>query len=381
MLTKRIVIISPSRKFRQRALPSLVAAGATVDLMESPEEFFASEGDCALLIVHFEDDLTEKDLSIVERLLEGLGAEGQAVVVIATPTLEAQIKLLKLPRCNNVLVESTADPATLAGIAARHLFGDIFGLEKYLPWGVRVYSMLVGDYAEKSMAIATISNFASSLGVRRKYIEHIEKVVDELLMNALYDAPEDDAQKGDPPTEEEEENLGQQLEKKALVQYSCDGEQFAISIRDNYGSLQKNQVLKTLEGCLESDNPIEQKEGGAGLGLYIIANTVSEYTLNIQPGVATEAICLFDLNSPQVRLKNFGVFTEKIDPQVWTKPSRPRPRVERRATSNQPQAPMPLGLKESATGASLIVVARRGSAARCFAAGPASRTKAKCRSP
>ena len=72
------------------------------------------------------------------------------------------------------------------------LYGDLFGLEKVMPWGVRIYSTLVGDYQEKSMAIATVGDFAQAMGVRRKYREQIDQCIDEMLMNALYDAPVDD---------------------------------------------------------------------------------------------------------------------------------------------------------------------------------------------
>ena len=88
--------------------------------------------------------------------------------------------------------------------------------------------MLVGDYQEKSVAIAQVSDFATAMGVRRKYRESIEQVIDELLMNALYDAPVDRAGKpmfADMPTKS---RIQLRMEQKAVIQYACDGNRFAV---------------------------------------------------------------------------------------------------------------------------------------------------------
>ncbi len=343
MLTKRIAIVTNSKQFQRKALPGLMAAGASVDIISSKEEFFHSKAAYGLLVVHFEE-LKPESVEIFRKMLGKLAAEAQAVAVIPKADLAAEVKLLSLPKCNNVIVESTIDPAILAGIAARHLFGDIFGLEKYLPWGVRVYSMLVGDYAEKSVAIATISDFAATLGVRRKYLEHIEKVIDELLMNALYDAPVDAEGQGVFNEVSARDRIEVKLEQKAIIQYGCDGERFAVSVRDNFGSLKKDVVLKYLDKCLHSEDQIDRKEGGAGLGLYIVTNSVSEYVVNLHPGAATEVICIFDLRTPGLVLNNFGVFVEKIDALGRLGPTGRRRTIAGRS-GHRGQAPMPMGLK------------------------------------
>jgi hypothetical protein len=103
------------------------------------------------------------------------------------------------------------------------------------------------------------------------------------------------------------------MEQKAVVQYACDGDRFAFSVRDSFGMLTKDIILRYIEKCLHSQQQIDRKAGGAGLGLYLVANSASEYHVNVYPGVATEAICLFDLSAPKVQLKSFGVYHEKID--------------------------------------------------------------------
>jgi len=212
-----------------------------------------------------------------------------------------------------VLVADELGPGQLAAVVSRLLYGDVFGLEKVIPWGVKVYSLLVGDYQEKSVAIATISEYAGTLGVRRKYREAIEQCLDELLMNALYDAPVDAEGKqvfADVPTKT---RISLRMEQKAVVQYACDGATFAVSVRDSFGTLRRETALKFLDTCLHSTEQLDRKVGGAGLGLYIIANAATTFQVSLHPGVATEVTCTFDLSATKVQLKELGFFPEKID--------------------------------------------------------------------
>ena len=77
------------------------------------------------------------------------------------------------------------------------------------------------------------------------------------------------------------------MEQKAVVQYSCDGSTFTISVRDSFGTLTRETVLKYLHKCLYADQQIDRKAGGAGLGLYIMANATTDFFMNSLQGVAT----------------------------------------------------------------------------------------------
>jgi hypothetical protein len=285
-----------------------MAAGGSVEIAATGAELGGRiEAD---LLVYHRADPTDSDLG---DLLGKLRAETPIVVVIPAADLGQMVDLMKDPRVGSVMVAEDLDPARLSAVSTKLLFGDVFGLEKFLPWGVRIYSMLVGDYQEKSIAIAAISDFAAALGVRRKYRESIEQAIDELLMNALYDAPVDQSGRqlfAEVPTKT---RISLRLEQKAVIQYACDGERFAVSVRDSFGMLGKDVIVKYLEKCLRSSQQIDRKTGGAGLGLYLVANSASEFHVNLFPGVATEAICVFDLRAPKMQLKSFGVYKERID--------------------------------------------------------------------
>lgn len=314
MLTKKVVLISSDRAFQRRVLPGLMAVGTVVDAVESVESFLQSRLDPNLVLMHMS---VESGLAVthLDQLAGRLMRDGHIIVVPPRNDLPTIVQVMTRPQVSNVLMSEAAEPVTVASIAARHLFGDIFGLSKLMPWGVRIYSVLVSDYQEKSVAIATVADYASSMGIRRKYIENIEKVVDELLMNALYNAPLDPDGGLRSIHGPSEQKVGLPLEQKAVLQYASDGWRFAVGVRDNFGTLQKDVVLANLGKCIDSPNPVDRSKSGAGLGLYIVANSVSQLIFNLHPGLTTEVIGLFDLGRSRIQLDQLSIYTEKINPR------------------------------------------------------------------
>jgi hypothetical protein len=309
MLSKRIVAIAADKAFARKLASGLQAAGGTVEVVATLDDLARGEIHADLVVAHIPPGDGTSVAAITARLRKDAGF----VAVIDHSSIEQIVEVMKAGRVASVLVADDLTPATLSATATRLLYGDVFGLEKMMPWGVKIYSTLVGDYQEKSVVISAVSDFATAIGVRRKYRESIEQVLDELLMNALYDAPVDAAGKqmfADVPTKT---RISLRMEQKAVVQYACEGDMFALSVRDSFGALKGDTIVKYLDKCLHAEQQIDRKAGGAGLGLYIISNAATQFIVNIFPGVATEVLCTFDLTAAKVQLKHFGIFHERID--------------------------------------------------------------------
>lgn len=311
MLARRVIAISSDKAIAKRLALGLRAAGGTVETYESPDSLPKGEIQAALVVAYIDADLAGDVAGLVGRLEK----DARLIAVLPKSNLVDLVATMQgHPRVAGTLIADELTTDAVSSMAYRVLYGDIFGLEKVVPWGTRVYSMLVGDYQEKSICIAQISEFAKLMGVRRKYRESIEQCLDEMLMNALYDAPVDsdgNQMFADVPTKT---RISLRMEQKAVVQYACDGETFTVSVRDSFGTLDRDTVLRYLHKCLHSEQQIDRKTGGAGLGLYIMANTTTVFLFNSLPGVATEVITTFDLTAPKVQLKRFGFFDERIDP-------------------------------------------------------------------
>jgi hypothetical protein len=345
VLARRIIALSPEKAFAKQLGVALKAAGGVVDIYLSLEDLGSGEIPAALIVLHLDGPMADAAPLILPRLER----DARAIIILPRPNLAAMVDVMQLSeQIAGMVVAEGFDMTLLSAMATRVLAGDIFGLEKHIPWGAQIHSFLVGDYQEKSLCIAQITEFCEAMSVRRKYRESIEQCLDEMLMNALYDAPVDD--QGRPifaeiPTKT---RISLRVEQKVVVQYVCDGKQFAVAVRDAFGRLDRDTVLRYLYKCLHSEQQIDRKTGGAGLGLYLIANSSTGVFFNVLPGVATEAVCTFDLETPKVQLEHFGFFVEKIDAggRLVAGPSRRLPagathpveRRERPAAAQTPRA-------------------------------------------
>ncbi|MBZ0234007.1 MAG: hypothetical protein K8M05_16885, partial [Deltaproteobacteria bacterium] len=362
MLARRVIALSGDKAFGKVMATALKAAGGVVELHQSVDGLGRGDIQAALVVVHLDGELA----NVVEDLALRLGNDARLLLVLPTSALSRTVDVMKVSdKVAGVLIAAHMKPLDLAAMATRVLAGDIFGLEKLVPWGTRVYSTLVGDYQEKSLCIAQITEFAELMGVRRKYREAIEQCVDEMLMNALYDAPVDDQGKqifAEIPTKS---RIQLRMEQKVVVQYACDGSTFTVSVRDSFGTLDRSTVLRYLWKCLHSEQQIDRKTGGAGLGLYLIANSSTRFLFNVLPGVATECVCQFDLETPKVQLEGFGFFSEKIDAagRLAAGPSRLLPQgighpVERRTGSRgAPVQRTPRGMIGALSAAIVLLMA------------------------
>lgn len=305
-----IVVISADKGFGKQLTTAVNAAGATSQLCSSMDELGDGTVEAALLILH----LVDNPLAGLNALLPRIIGDTRVIAILPRADLVAAVDIMRASeRVNAMMVAERFDSHELAGMATRVLAGDIFGIEKTLRWGTHVHSQRVGDYAGKSVAISRISEFAQQMNVRRKYRDSIEQCVDEMLMNALYDAPVDDHGRPLFSDVTAKTRVALPSQHHVGVQYACDGRKFVVAVRDEFGTLERGTVLQYLHKCLHANQQIDSKPGGAGLGLYLMVNSATNVLFNVLPGVATEVVCSFDLETAKPQLEELAFFCEKVD--------------------------------------------------------------------
>jgi hypothetical protein len=207
--------------------------------------------------------------------------------------------------------------------ATKALRGNVFGLNKYFPWGVTTYSVVVNNYEQKNRAIDVIMQYATLAGVRGQVRDRIQTVADELMMNGLYHAPVDE--KGN------EKYAGRAIKELAQladvspieVQYGSSGRYFGVSVRDGGGSLTRQRAMQYLLRAKSGTADVEKKIGGAGLGLVSVLRSVSKLVFNLDPGQSTEVIGLFDMElfaKGKMGARSVHVFTARGTPEVDVAP-------------------------------------------------------------
>jgi hypothetical protein len=278
----RAVCVTTSTPLRRTLRRTLNAAGSQVEFVDQID---GSEDGAAICFID-KAARTAVPPEQIDRL---------APLVVLGESLEDDdvVELLRRQGVSHVISDADdPDDTELVVTSVKLLSGDLFGLEKYLSWGVKVLERTIATYEDKREALAAVTSQARDAGARRPLIARIESVVDELLMNAMYDAPA--AARGD----KHGDRLEPEGDARALLRWASDGRYFAVSVQDDFGELHKETILDHLvRARAERGRPKSSDEqvGGAGLGLYFTLSSVTRFIANIERGKRTEVICLFDL--------------------------------------------------------------------------------------
>src|SRR5690606_37964758 len=152
---------------------------------------------------------------------------------------------------------------------------------------------------EKRAAIHEVLAWAEGAGARKPIVHRLANVIDELLMNALHDAPR-----------ESRPILLADNQGRAVLRWGCDDHTIAVSVSDGFGALRQRDVIDHVRRARDErgrPNPATTEEPGAGLGLYLVLANVASLIVNVDPGRQTEVVCLFDLAKPSRRAITSGV--------------------------------------------------------------------------
>ena len=181
--------------------------------------------------------------------------------------------------------------------------GDIFGLDKYLLPSTKVHTRTVTD----SMCRSTLNNEVAEFAEFQKLGSHISKLAygisEELLMNAIYDAPVDEEGNSLYAGVHRSNKVNLKPNEYSELSFACDGQTLAIAVCDPFGSLKKEKFhnyIKKVVRRHEGIKIIDPKKGGAGLGLFKILYSCHALICNSMPNKKTEVISLINIHQ-QIR--------------------------------------------------------------------------------
>ena len=119
----------------------------------------------------------------------------------------------------------------------------------------------------------------------KNYGKNMGDVVDEFLMNAIWDA--------NPNREFLDRTMATSLEDDEIidVEYIFDGTNLALSVSDGHGTFPEEAKLKPIKAALgfKEEAQVNEGPGGAGLGLYMILQKVAALSFEIKRGKLTRA--------------------------------------------------------------------------------------------
>jgi hypothetical protein len=303
---RRVLAISSDLDQLRRIVANLERAGAEVDAVRSVDAIQTEVIPHRYVFAATPAGAATGGVELLERLKPVLRDKAHVTVVAQQAQLGDLTQYLRDPRVNHVIVGEELDRGVYV-TAQKLLTGDIFGIEKYLPEGTDVHYVRLRDFEGRSRAIDTVLEFAEGAKMRRQVRTAIGQVCEELLMNALYDAPVDEQGQQIFAEIDPHDRTKSRSPRPVSIRYAATDTLFAVAVRDRFGRLAKNTILAYIEKCLHSPVQIDRKTYGAGLGLYLVANAAASYVVNVAYGIATEVVCTFDRGA-KAPLRLVGMF-------------------------------------------------------------------------
>lgn len=304
-----VMLVEPNKKQQNIIKSALGGAGVQLFIADSIEEaqngFQIQRPD-----VIFCDDSTSDFLKWVHTQ----NYQGQCVLLEST-NVDFQ-KLLNYSFVQNVISRNPEDRAgTVKAILtslSKILHNNYFGIEKYLAWGTVIRSIKVNHSKQRGSVKEEMITHFRSQGIRGSLLDRVQMAAEEILMNAIYDAPVDSQGKvlfnHLPRTTEVSLDPSQEAE----FRFGCDGNILAVSIQDPFGTLRRETIIAYLDSCYKGNaGYMNAEKGGAGRGLHQILESSDWTVFNVKAANRTEVICLFDIDQKRDGPPQFHYFFVK----------------------------------------------------------------------
>jgi hypothetical protein len=281
-----------------------MAAGTSAVTIEEPPALAAAlDGADVLCADSFDGDL------VAEQIRARPGMRG--VLWTAEPLRRSLRYVVETQAIDNVVGRRDFESAPRAWeitMLARRLQGvPTPPLSAYLDWGFSAQDIEVRGSSDRDAATGKIHDFVAALGVPRLVAEMFAELGEELLMNAMYDAPVDAA--GRPKyAADRKASIDLPAHERPALRIATDGTRLALQVRDPFGRLERRHVFDGLARGLASGEQ-DRSGGGAGLGMMVCHNASSALFFDVLPDRHTEVTALFELD---INLREFRTSAKSL---------------------------------------------------------------------
>lgn len=225
--------------------------------------------------------------------------------------LENNQHLLKSPLFGNLVIrnfEGSKGCGRHYGNVIRPMIGDkCFGLARMLKEGSKIQVIRLKTTGQKQDAVAAAKNYLLACKFPARIASTVANAVDELLMNAMFDAPADDF--GRPLFNKLSRTTEMELTDKSAVEMHVgyDGEYVAFSVIDLFGSLDKSKLLEHLTRVYaDKEYKVRASVAGAGIGLATVFKTGGSFVFASETRTRTEVTVFFR------KTENFREFRDQF---------------------------------------------------------------------
>ncbi len=304
-----ILIVHPDRKTQRIVQRILGVTGYRIEVADDLEQGIR-------LLQHISPRLVVVDVSALSSpsaapfFAAARARRAEAcMMLLGANTLEQIPHILELGAITNLLVHPMPVLAEELTITAHKLVrNDLFGAEKYLLWGTQLHEVEVTRSTQRPKIVADLSEAVRARGQSARVASMAMLVADELISNAVHNAPCDADGHHYRSEVARDTDLELDARHQVRLRWGCDARYVAIEVNDHFGSLDRGTILRSL-----AKQNVRESGGGAGMGVALSYRSCDHLVFNLAPGKKTEIIALIDVRySPSERIpaSSFNVFVE-----------------------------------------------------------------------
>jgi hypothetical protein len=218
------------------------------------------------------------------------------VFVITDKPINSYPHLFKFPAFAHHLYRRYDGPALpiFARLATAALTPHPFGIDKYFPQGATSQKISLKRSVQKTAAVDAIQNYFVKQNVTGRLAALVAQATDELLMNAIFDAPVNAS--GQPYRRTQSRGADFELSDREIVDVSImsNSEYIGVCVTDQFGSLRKDVILNFLrKDYHDQAYTIRRSDPGAGLGLNGTIQAGLSLVFVAKKNVKTEVMLFF----------------------------------------------------------------------------------------
>lgn len=261
-----------------------------------------SKQDIAIVLADTSSSQQYQELETAIQDTVGLFSEkvnSNAFHFLSSEPLEKVDYLIQSPIFGHYILRNFGSDVGLSAVHYGHvvkatLSERSFGLASLLKPTAKVQVIKLASSKQKQEAVEAVKNYLVAAKFQSRMATVVANAVDELLMNAIFDAPVDELGKQAYATLSRSTQL--QLTDKAAVELHVgyDGLYVGLTAVDLFGSLDKNKLLAHISKIYKQEEyKVRSAVAGAGIGLATVFRTGGSFFFVSENRVRTEVTVFF----------------------------------------------------------------------------------------
>jgi len=302
-MSKSLLLISSRPEDRNFAVEVALTAGLSLqsvtDVREAAEIIASDGASIVMADASTEGQYQELETAIQESV--GLFSDrinSNQFHFISSSELERVPYLIRSPLFGHFVFRNFGDPKE----AGQH-YGRLvratqlersFGLHNLLSPQARVQVVKLQKSTQKQDAVEAIRNYLLAARFQNRMATVIASAVDELLMNAIFDAPVDPMGKTLLAATPRSTEIQLDGPHSVELHVGYDGKYVALQAVDLFGSLDKQKLMNHISKIYTEDEyKVRTEVAGAGIGLATVFRSGGSFFFVAESRVRTEVTVFF----------------------------------------------------------------------------------------